>query len=351
MSELGFTMEYVDRPRRRLAPWILMALALALIAGIGLSVVTPSVGSGAQFAGPGSGSVQVQVANGASVTEIANTLLAAGVISSTQDFVSSANGGSSIAPGVYTLHSQMGAPDAYQLMLDPKSRTGSRLVIKEGQRLKEIVAEASRVTGIAVSEFNSALSRPESYGLPAAAGGDPEGWLFPATYDIAPKATATSVLKQMTQRFAKTAESINLDERAKALGLTTEQVVTIASIVSVEVNPSDYSKAARVIDNRMKQGMRLGLDSTVNYALGISKAQLSADELAVDSPYNTYQVHGLPPGPINSPGEAALEAALSPALGKWLYFITTDQAKGTTVFTETEAEFLKIKKQIAQPTS
>lgn len=350
MSELGFTMEYVDRPRRRLTPWVLMGLALALIAGIGLSVVTQSVGSGVQYQGAGSGSVKVDVPNGASITQIANTLLAAGVISSTQDFVASANGGASIAPGVYTLHSQMGAPDAYQLMLDPKSRVGSRLVVKEGQRLKEIVAEASRVSGIPVSEFRAALSRPESYGLPAAAGGDPEGWLFPATYDIAPKATATSVLAQMTARFAKTADAINLNDRAKALGLTPEQIVTIASIVTVEVNPSDYPKAARVITNRLKQGMRLGLDSTVNYALGISKAQLTADELAVDSPYNTYQVHGLPPGPIDSPGEAALEAALSPALGKWLYFITTDPAKGTTAFTETEAEFLKLKKQIAQPT-
>ena len=350
MTELGFHMELDPPPtRRRKLPWLLGALGLVLVLVVGVAITVRTVAGPADYEGSGTGTVAVDVASGASITEIANSLVAAGVIANAQPFIDQAAlQNSTIAPGRYALHSHMGAGEAFTLMLDPASRTASRLVIKEGQRLKQIVAESSRVSGVPVSKFDTALTRPTAIGLPAAAGGNPEGWLFPATYDVGSKATATSILRQMTARFEQEAQAINLAARARAAGHTQEDIVTIASILEVESNPADYAKVARVIENRLAAGMKLQLDSTVNYALGTEKLHLSAQDLAVDSPYNTYLVAGLPPGPINSPGEAALEAALAPAPGNWLYFITVDPKTGRTVFTKSEAEFLKYKKQFQQ---
>jgi UPF0755 protein len=119
----------------------------------------------------------------------------------------------------------------------------------------------------------------------------------------------------------------------------------MASILEVETPPAVYGKGARVLYNRLDKGMRLQLDSTVNYALGTQNLQLTAEQLAVDSPYNTYKHKGLPPGPINSPGDAALQGALNPKDGQWLYFLTTDPATQTTEFANTYDEFLALKRK------
>jgi UPF0755 protein len=95
--------------------------------------------------------------------------------------------------------------------------------------------------------------------------------------------------------------------------------------------------------NRLEAKMPLQFDSTVSYALGLDELQLSADQLDTDSPYNTYKVTGLPPTPINSPGESALEAALSPAKGKWLYFVTVNPDTGETKFARSYEKFLRLK--------
>ena len=149
----------------------------------------------------------------------------------------------------------------------------------------------------------------------------------------------------MIKRFNKEAASINLESAAAAQGLTPLQVVTMASILEVETPPAVYGKGARVLYNRLDRNMRLQLDSTVNYALGTQDLQLTADQLNVDSPYNTYKHKGLPPGPINSPGDAALQGALNPAKGQWLYFLTTDPATQTTEFANTYDEFLALKRK------
>ena len=122
-------------------------------------------------------------------------------------------------------------------------------------------------------------------------------------------------------------------------------MLTIASIVQAEVPPADFPKAARVIYNRLEQDMPLQMDSTVAYALGINDIQLNEDQLATSSPYNTYANKGLPPGPINSPGEAAMEAALDPAEGDWLYFVTVNPVTGETKFTADYEEFLEFKRE------
>jgi len=354
VSEFGFRMDHEERRRGRgrAAAWVVALMVLLLIAGVGVGLLTrPGAGGPGALARPAGEPVTVEVAGGASLTQIADSLVQAGVIDSAQGFIDLVDErGGSIPPGVYTLTAGVGPESALQEMLDPQSREASRVVVKEGQRLSQIVDEIAEATAIPESELRAALTRPEAIGLPAAAGGNPEGWLFPATYDVSSDSTATSLLRQMTTRFVKAANDLNLQQRAKKRGLTVEEVVIIASILEREVAPSDFTKASRVIANRLERGMRLQMDSTVNYALNTDKIQLSREDLATDSPYNTYVVTGLPPGPIASPGEAALEAALEPMAGDWLYFVATDPERGITEFTDSEEEFLRLKRKFQEAT-
>src|SRR6185437_12220400 len=145
---------------------------------------------------------------------------------------------------------------------------------------------------------DAALANPKALGLPAYANGKPEGFLFPATYNITSSTTAAKLLTQMVNRYKQVSNSIALEAGAKKLGLSPYQVVTIASLIEAEVKrPQDYAQVAEVIDNRLRKGMKLELDSTVNYALGTAKPFLSQSDLKVESAYNAYLHTGLPPTP------------------------------------------------------
>ena len=177
-------------------------------------------------------------------------------------------------------------------------------------------------------------------GLPSYANGNPEGYLFPATYPITPGMSATNVLQAMVTRFGQEATSINLTSAAAAIHLTPGQVITIASILEAEGgSPSYYSRVAEVIYNRLAAHWHLGLDSTVNYALHKFGVHLTQSQLAVNSPYNTFIHFGLPPGPIDSPGDAAIQAALHPAHGNYMYFVTMNLKTGLTYFTNSSSQF------------
>ncbi|MEY3277606.1 MAG: hypothetical protein RLZZ426_92 [Actinomycetota bacterium] len=149
----------------------------------------------------------------------------------------------------------------------------------------------------------------------------------------------------MTKRWVEVMAELELTRRAAAAGHTALEILTIASILEVEAGIPDYQKVARVIENRLNKPMRLQLDSTVNYALGISKLQLTTDQMNVESAYNTYQVDGLPPGPIGNPGVAAIEAALEPVDGPWIYFVTVEPDTKLTKFAVTYEDFLKLKRE------
>ncbi len=340
-----------SRHRRSWTKWIVGIVTVALAVGmIGYSVTllrgssTPEE----EFVGTGVGEVVVIIERGDTLTRIATRLEDAGVISSADTFVNVATvdeRASSIGPGKYTLRLQMGAAEALELLLDPVSRKDSRLVLPEGLRLNQAVEESVAATEIPRGDFEAALGEPGALGLPVWAKDRPEGFLFPATYDIAGDETAGALLKSFVSRFNQASAEVGLEERSAEVGLKPYKVLTIASIVQAEVPPADFPKAARVIYNRLKQGMPLQMDSTVAYALGINDIQLNEDQLATSSPYNTYENKGLPPGPINSPGEAAMEAALDPAEGDWLYFVTVNPATGETKFTADYEEFLEFKRE------
>ncbi len=318
--------------------------SLAIIYGI-----YSLLGAGSEsndYVGSGTGSVSVTVSRGESLTQIGTTLQAAGVVKSVKIFTSVAadnEQSGAIGPGVYAMRLQMSGESALLLMLDPASRAVSRLALPEGLRLGETIALAASATGLPATDFEQVLENPDALALPSWAESRPEGFLFPATYDLVGDENAESILNALVKRFNESAISIDLESRAAQAGRNPYEVLTVASLLEGEVTPEDFAKVAAVVYNRLEAKMPLQLDSTVSYALGIDELELSADQLKTDSPYNTYEVTGLPPTPINSPGEAALEAALSPARGKWLYFVTVNPDTGETKFAKTFERFLKLK--------
>jgi UPF0755 protein len=224
--------------------------------------------------------------------------------------------------------------------LDPVNRIVTKVVIPEGKRLNWILEKLAKQTGLPTSDFEAAVRKADTLGLPAYANGNPEGFLFPATYEFAPGTSAEQMISNMIARYNTEAADLDLEARAANLGLTTYEIVTVASLLEVEGHPRDFGKVARVVYNRLAEPMPLQFDSSVNYGLGKTDVILTTELLQKDTLYNVYLHEGLPPTPIDSPGRAALEAALNPAMGDWLFFITTDLNTQETKFTRSYAEFL-----------
>jgi UPF0755 protein len=278
----------------------------------------------------------VQVQSGDTATAIAKTLAAHDVIRSSGAFVDLASNdarAAQIQPGFYALRQKMSAEGALTLILSPESRVSYRVTVPEGTSLKSLLPLLAKGTKVSAADLQAAVGKASDLGLPAYANGSVEGFLFPATYDVPPNATATGLLQMMTTRFAQTAQAVDLVAGAQNLGYTPLQVVTIASIIEREsAAPADAAKVARVFYNRLAAGMPLGSEFTVRY---------SGNDPS--SPYNTYTHTGFPPGPYDSPGEATLRAALHPAAGDWLFFVTLPQ--GGTRFVHSESDFLTLEAQ------
>jgi UPF0755 protein len=247
---------------------------------------------------------------------------------------------SGLLPGFYGMHEHMKASLAYALLLNQDNLVEVKVTIPEGWRLSEIISYLGAHSGIPLSKYQAVLKDPAQLHLPAAANGNPEGYLFPATYEVVPHETALGVLTAMVQQFDQEAAQFNLPASAKSVHLSESQVITMASLVEAEGGRlSDYPKIARVIYNRLAQGMPLQLDSTVLYGLNSYGIIASDQQLTSTSPYNTYKYKGLTPGPIDSPGAAAIQAVLSPASGNWLYFVTVNPKTRETLFTASEQQF------------
>jgi UPF0755 protein len=328
-----------------------LVILLAVIAIIGL--ITPQVISrlsGApDFPGPGSGSVQVQIEAGETLAQIGNSLKELGVVASVDGFIAAANNNpdsGSIAPGAYNLLLEMKSSDAILALLDSANRVVTRVVIPEGKRVSWVIETLATETGIPAADFEAAVAKANELGLPEYASGNAEGFLFPATYEFVPGTTAEQMIEQMISRFNAEAKKIDLEARAAQMGRTPYEIVIVASLLEGEGQPRDFAKVARVVYNRLAEPMRLQFDSAVNYGLGIADVLLTTELLNTPTDYNVYLNDGLTPTPINNPGGLALEAALSPENGDWLYFITTDLLTTETKFTQSYEEFLVFKDEL-----
>jgi UPF0755 protein len=250
-----------------------------------------------------------------------------------------------IQAGTYTLHKQMSAKAALDLMLDTaKSILIARISFRAGLTKAE-VSETLQKSKLKLppGAAAGALAKPASLGLPPYAHNNAEGFLYPGTYDVPKGATAYTMLKLMTAQYAKNAAELDLVKTAQRKKLDPYQAVIVASIIGAETNrPQDYAKVARVIYNRLRVGMKLQMDSTIHYVVGKDGGVFTTPEQRqMDSPYNTYKNKGLPPTPINSPTKETLRAAINPAQGTWLYFTLINLDTGETAFASTAEEHMQ----------
>ncbi|MFK0102276.1 endolytic transglycosylase MltG [Streptomyces sp. NPDC091040] len=214
--------------------------------------------------------------------------------------------------------------------------TARTLVIPEGRRATQVYEAVDRALGVPAGTTASAAPTSD-LPLPDAAKGNPEGYLYPATYPVTSATTPKSLLRYMTDTAGRRFGADHITAGARRNDVTVYQTVTIASIVQAEADTgTDMGKVARVIHNRLDRGMPLQMDSTLNYALNRSTLDTTTGDTKLDSPYNSYAHKGLPPTPIGNPGEQAMTAAITPTPGPWLYFVTV--APGDTRFTDDYAE-------------
>ncbi|HEX2073476.1 MAG TPA: endolytic transglycosylase MltG [Geodermatophilus sp.] len=341
------------RRRRPLAVVLALVVLAGLVAGIVfggkalLNLVNPA---SEDYAGQGSGSVEVRVGVGDTLSDIARALVDAGVIASVGPFVEAAEADPAamgIQPGVYAMRERMSGDAALDLLLDPATRLFSRVTVPEGFTVQATLQRLAEGTDTPIEELQAAAADLAALGLPAYANGQLEGFLFPATYDFQPDDTAVDMLRAMVQQFTETATRIQLEQRAAATGRSPYEIVTVASMVQSETRlDEERADVAQVIYNRLGQGVPLGIDATLAYGLGKNGNDLTVTDLQTDSPYNTRTRAGLPPTPISAPGEASLEAALAPTTGNLLYYVL-ESSDGRHFFTADYAEFQAARERCA----
>ena len=361
--------ERAQRSRRRKRLGVLGVAVVLLLGGVvgGGYYVFSSIFSTPDFEGSGDGSVVVQVQDGDTTRQIANELLDRGVVESAEAFTKAAADEPrirSVQPGYYQLRLRMSGASAVGLLLDPAVRVG-QLEIRGGVQLDDTSAPDGTVAPgvlsliskatcdgdgkcVPVADLRAAMAKtdPATLGIPSwalddVAKAEPtrrlEGLLVPGRYDVKPGTPAVAVLQGLLATSSARLEAAGLVSGAQSIGSTPYQVLVLASLVEKEGITPDMPKVARVIYNRLGAGQRLELDSTVNYPLDLQALRTSAANREKPGPYNSYANTGLPPTPIAAAGSAAIQAAMTPAAGPWVFFVRC-QKDGTSCFATTLAE-------------
>ncbi len=295
------------------------------------------------FHGDGSGRVVVAIPKGASVAEVGDLLDREGVVSSSTLFqlrVTMAGKRSELYPGRFVLAGGMSYGAAIDALSTAPVKATTTLTIPEGYSRAQTaaVAEQAGLTGSYLqASTQSKYLNPADYGGKGAK--DLEGFLFPDTFELKPNAPAADLVQLQLQDFKRRIKGVDM-RYARSKNLTTYDVVTIASMVEREAQlDSERPLIAAVIYNRLHEGMSLGIDATIRFATGNYTQPLTESELAIDSPYNTRLYSGLPPGPINSPGLASIEAAAHPAKVDHLFYVVKPGTCGEHSFSSTDAQF------------
>ena len=276
-------------------------------------------------------------------SSIAQNLENQGVVKSAAKFIEEFNRdpkASGISPGSHSIQTQIPARTAIEQLLDPK-RMKSALVVREGSTFASVLSLLKTNENIARTKTGYGAVKPV-YANPR---NSLEGSLFPARYSFEANTSVERALKTMVAKAKSEYTRLGVD--AGFDKYEPFEVLTIASMVQIEGDPSNFSKVARVIYNRLRIGMALQLNATVQYATNSQgQIMLSNKATKINSPYNTYRFAGLPPTPIANPSNDAIVATLNPANGDWLYFITvapkdTRFTKDFTEFSEWNTEFNK----------
>jgi UPF0755 protein len=295
------------------------------------------------FAGSGHGVVVVNVPKGATASQIGNLLADRSVVDSSFFFglrarLSGKRG--ELRSGRIVLRRDMSYAAALDaLTTAPAVPKTVKLTIPEGRSRREIVPLVKQL-GLKGNYLAATKRSPRALGLPGPKRARTlEGYLFPATYQLRPGATVQALVKQQLQAFRDAFKQVNLGY-AKRKNLTAYDVLVIASMIEREAQlPSDRPKISAVIYNRLHQGMPLGIDATLRYALNDWTHPLRVSQLQLNSPYNTRTRQGLPPTPIGNPGLSSIQAAAHPAHKPYLFYVVKPCGNGGHVFSSTEAKF------------
>jgi UPF0755 protein len=343
-------------------------LAVAVV--IGGVMVYQKFFAAPDYDGPGQGDVIIQVLAGDSTRAIGAELATEGVVRSERAFTRAASDDSSIRivqPGFYKMRLRMSAEAAAALLTSPSARVG-QLDIKGGVQLDDtrgptgavspgVLSQVSKATCtelngastcISVTQLRNAMATipPAQLGVPNWAiddvtKADPsrklEGLIAPGRYDVRPGASAQEVLHSLVASSADQYEVEGLTGADAQRKYTPYQLLVISSLVEKEGIAPDFGKIAQVIYNRLVERVRLELDSTVNYPLDRQAVRTNETDRDRPGAYNSYLNYGLPPTPIGAPGQQAIQAALSPRTGPWMFFVRC-QKSGASCFSTTLQE-------------
>ena len=323
-----------------------LLLALLLLGVLCGSYLLASVAFGDRAKEP----VTIAVEQGDTLSSVADKLEEAGVIGSATVFKleSRVQGGETeIKAGEYRFVPGEDTEQILEILSSGESVSAFTITVPEGLNLEQTARVVEGEGGIPAEEFVSAAARTD-YGydfLEDRAIRTTEGFLFPKKYEFERGVDATQVVDRLLRQYLLEKEGLDFAEAQDRFNLTEYELVTVASLVEKEsANPEERSQIAGVIYNRIRSGMPLQVDATVQYALGEAKEALKLDDLDVDSPYNTYKNPGLPPGPIASPSRESIQAALEPAETYYLYYVL--EADGEQhFFTDDYEEFLEAKEK------
>jgi UPF0755 protein len=314
----------------------------------------------ADYDGAGTGTVQVQIKDRSTLTEMGNVLVDADVVKSTKAFVDAAEEnprGKNIQSGTFNLRKQMSAAEAVTLLLDPRARVSNGITIPEGKTANQVFDILAKASGLPAKDFATAAKDPEALGVPdfwfnrtdgqKVSTRSIEGFLFPDTYEFEPTATATQMLETMVAHFMTVTKEIDfVNTVQKERKISPYEALTVASLAQAEAgNDDDLGKIARVAYNRIYSGnfpcSCLQFDVGINYYYQLtgrptkpSKAMTLTELEDPKNPYRTHGKAGLTPTPINNPGKAALQGAMKPPTGPWLYFVAIDK-QGHSAFSAT----------------
>ena len=290
--------------------------------------------------------VRVIIPRGASFRVAADSMAASGVIRTPfmfRIYARISGRDRQIQAGTYLL--RPGTPWS-EVVRDMNGGTAiiNRITIPEGFTIAQITPVLVRALGVNADSIDAVVHDSTLRAQLDDPASTLEGYLFPDTYVFAPGTSAREAIGEMVKRFQREWKP-DYTAQAAALGYTRHEIVTMASIVEKEAKvPEERPVIAAVYYNRLKDGMPLQADPTVQYALGHHTERVLYRDLTVDSPYNTYLHPGLPPGPIASPGGASLRAALKPAKVPFLYFVAAPD--GHHEFRETMAGHEQAKRAV-----
>jgi UPF0755 protein len=336
--------EYEEHGRRW--PFILLAgvVAFLLVAGSGVLWVQHQINPPGAT-GP---AVRVTVDKGMSTSDIAALLQREGIIPSANVFKYYARltGLGSIEAGDYTLEKKSDLSDVVKVLEGGAAKAeDERVTVPEGLTLAEVAKVVGEMPGRSAEKFMEVANSGTIRSQYQPAGTSLEGLILPETYFVTKGDDEAKILRKMVDSFDQLATRLDLPGAATKFGITPYQAVIVASLVEREARvDEDRGKVARVIYNRLEQKMPLQIDATVLYALGRPQESVTFKDREVNSPYNTYKIPGLPPGPIASPGRKSLEATVAPTAGSWLYYVLTD-ATGRHTFTADYREFQNLVNQ------